>query len=136
MRLTASQVGLLMALLLPGCAADNQSRLPAFMRVKEAEPAPPEAPPDVALLVRKNLDMIFVVTTQPRALEATSAKRTDRGDAWTACVRARIVSIAGAPLPKQTYRLTIRQNEIIDRRRAGPSDSCDPEIFKPIMPTK
>ncbi|CCD97751.1 hypothetical protein [Bradyrhizobium sp. STM 3809] len=136
MRRTASLVGLLAALLLSGCAADSQSRLPAFMRVKEADPPPPEVPPDVAMLVRKNLDMIFVATTLPRDLEATSAKRTDRGDAWSACVRAQIISVAGAPLRNQIYRLTIRQNEIIDRRRVAAGDECVSENYKPIMPTK
>nr|WP_050781038.1 hypothetical protein [Bradyrhizobium sp. ORS 278] len=136
MRLTASQMGLFAALLLSGCAADSQSRLPAFMRVRDPEPPPPEAPPDVALLVRKNLDMIFVATSLPRDLEATSARRTDRGDAWTACVRAQIVSVAGAPLRNQTYKLTIRQNEIIDRRRAMAGDDCVSEDYRPIMPTK
>ncbi len=87
------------------------------MRARAPEP-PPEAPPDVAVLVRKSLDMIFVATAQPRDLEATPAMRTERGDAWTACVRAQIISVAGAPLRRQTYRLTIRQDEIIDRRRA------------------
>ncbi|WP_315721001.1 MULTISPECIES: hypothetical protein [unclassified Bradyrhizobium] len=108
---------MLAALPLAGCAADSQSRLPAFMRARAPEP-PPEAPPDVAVLVRKSLDMIFVATAQPRDLEATPAMRTERGDAWTACVRAQIISVAGAPLRRQTYRLTIRQDEIIDRRRA------------------
>jgi hypothetical protein len=135
MPLMASRVGLLAALLLAGCAADSQSRLPAFMRVREPEPPPAEAPPDVPLLVRKNLDMIFVPTTQPRDLEASAPKRTDSGDAWTACVRAQIISVAGAPLRRQTYRLTIKQSEIIDRRRATAGD-CMSQDFRPVMPTK
>ncbi|MGJ5181394.1 hypothetical protein ACQR16_33025 [Bradyrhizobium oligotrophicum] len=136
MRLMSSRVGLLAALLLAGCAADSQSRLPAFMRVREPEPPPPEAPPDVARLVRKNLDTLFVATSLPRDLETTSAKRTDRGDAWTACVRAQLISVTGAPLRRQTYRLTIRQDEIIDRRRAAPGDDCMSATYTAIMQTK
>ncbi|WP_284420646.1 MULTISPECIES: hypothetical protein [unclassified Bradyrhizobium] len=136
MRRIVSRVGLLAALLLAGCAADSNSRLPAFMRVKPPEPPQPEAPPDVALLVRKNLEMIFVATTQPRDLEVSSPRRTDQGDAWTACVRAQIISAAGAPLQRQTYRLTIKQSEIIDRRRAAAGDDCLSQSYSPVMPTK
>jgi hypothetical protein len=106
------------------------------MRASGPEPPPPEAPPDVAVLIRKNLDMIFVATALPRDLEATPATRTERGDAWTACVRAQIISVAGAPLRRQTYRLTIRQNEIIDRRRAVSGRDCVSDDYKPILPTK
>ncbi|WP_257169059.1 hypothetical protein [Bradyrhizobium sp. SRS-191] len=135
MRLTAILAGLLAALLLSGCAADSQSRLPAFMRVRASEPPPPEAAPDVGRLVRKNLDMIFVATTQPRDLEATAARRTDHGDAWTACVRAEIISVTGAPLRRQIYRLTIKQDEIIDRRRAAAGD-CVAEDYTAVLSTK
>ncbi|CCD84813.1 conserved protein of unknown function [Bradyrhizobium sp. ORS 285] len=135
MRRTATLAGLLAALLLSGCAADSQSRLPAFMRVRAPEPPPPEAPPDVGRLVRMNLDMIFVATTQPRDLEATAPRRTERGDAWTACVRAEIISVTGAPLRRQTYRLTIKQDEIIDRRRAAGQD-CVAENYTAVLPTK
>ncbi|WP_315812646.1 hypothetical protein [Bradyrhizobium sp. SZCCHNR2028] len=136
MRRIASQVGLLSALLLAGCAADSNARLPAFMRAKAPAPPQPEAAPDVALLVRKNLDMIFVATTLPRDLEATSARQTDAGDTWTACVRAGIISVSGAVLRRQTYRLTIRHNEIIDRRRAASADDCVSEDYKAVLPTK
>lgn len=136
MRRIASHVGLLSALLLTGCAADSNARLPAFMRAKAPEPPPPEAAPDVALLVRKNLDMIFVATTLPRDLEATSARHADAGDTWTACVRAQITSASGTALRRQTYRLMIRHNEIIDRRRAAAGDDCVSEDYKAVLPTK
>ncbi|WP_316167080.1 MULTISPECIES: hypothetical protein [unclassified Bradyrhizobium] len=140
MRRIASRVGLLSgllsALLLIGCAADSNARLPAFMRAKAPEPPQPEAAPDVALLVRKNLDMIFVATTLPRDVEATSARHADAGDTWTACVRAQIISASGTALRRQTYRLLIRHNEIIDRRRAAAGDDCVSEDYKAVLPTK
>ena len=136
MRRITSRLALLAALLLAGCAADSHSSLPAFMRAKEAAPSPPESPPDVPLLVRKNLDMIFVATTQPRELEASIARRADESDAWTACVRAQIISASGAPLRRQTYRLTIKQNEIIDRRRAGSGDYCMSQKYNAVLASK
>ncbi|WP_315804265.1 hypothetical protein [Bradyrhizobium sp. SZCCHNS3002] len=129
-------MGLLAALLLTGCAADSNARLPAFMRAKAPEPPQPEAAPDIALLVRKNLDAIFVATTLPRDVEATSARHADAGLTWTACVRAQIISASGTALRRQTYRLTIRHNEIIDRRRAATRDDCVPEDYKAVLPTK
>ncbi|UFZ04576.1 hypothetical protein LQG66_36250 [Bradyrhizobium ontarionense] len=136
MRLMASRFGLLTTLLVAGCAADSHSRLPAFMRANEPAPPQPEAPPDVPMLVRKNLDMIFVATTQPRDLETSAVRRADQGDAWTACVRAQITAVSGAPLRRQTYRLTIKQGEIIDRRRAVAGDDCISENYQAVLPTK
>lgn len=135
MRLVASGSALLAALLLAGCAADSRSSLPAFLRVKEAPLPAPEPAPDVPLLVRKNLETIFVASSLPRDLEASPARRNAPGDPWTACVRAEITSAAGQRLRRQTYRLTISQGEIIDRRRVAAGD-CVSESYSPILPTK
>ena len=115
MRRITSRLALLAALLLAGCAADSHSSLPAFMRAKEAAPSPPESPPE---------------------LEASIARRADESDAWTACVRAQIISASGAPLRRQTYRLTIKQNEIIDRRRAGSGDDCMSQKYNAVLASK
>ncbi len=136
MRQVASRLGLLGALLLAGCAADSHSSLPAFMRTTETAPPAPEPAPDVPLLVRKNLDSIFVATSRPRGLETSIARPTARGDAWIACVRAEIISATGEPLPRQTYRLTIAQGQIIDRRRVTAGDACLTETYGPVLATK
>jgi len=124
------------ALLVTGCAADSHSSLPPYMRVKETAPPAQESTPDVPFLVRKNLDMLFVASTQPRDLEVSSAQRMAAGDGWTACVRGEITPATGRALRRQTYRLTIRQNEIIDRRRATAGDACLTESYKRVLPTK
>jgi hypothetical protein len=124
------------ALLVTGCAADSHSSLPGFMRVKEPTAPAQETTPDVPLLVRKNLDTLFVASSQPRDLEVSPALRMAAGDGWTACVRGEITSTTGSALRRQTYRLTIRQNEIIDRRRAAAGDACLTEDYKPVLPTK
>jgi len=123
-------------LLVAGCAADTHSSLPAFMRAKEAPPPVPESTPDVAILVRKQLDMIFIASSLPRDLEVSPALPTAAGDGWTACVRAEITSTTGTALRRQTYRLTIRHDEIVDRRRAMAGDACLTENYKRVLPTK
>src|SRR5512142_136229 len=55
------------ALVLAGCGfADSHASLPEFMRTRTAELPPPEPPPDVRQLVRKNLDSVFVAASNPQ----------------------------------------------------------------------
>ncbi len=47
-------------MVLAGCGlADSRSPVPEFMRNKAPESPPAEAPPEVARLVRENLDSLF-----------------------------------------------------------------------------
>jgi len=120
---------------LAGCA-DSRSSVPEFMRVKEAPPPPPEQPPDVDLVVRKNLNSIFVVTSYPHNIRVSSPHRAVRGEGWTACVRAELTSATGTALGAQTYRLTIAGGDIVDRRRVGKEDNCVSERYTPVLMTK
>jgi hypothetical protein len=121
------------ALVLAGCGlADSRSPVPDFMRNKAAEPPPPEAPPDVGELVRKNLDSVFVATSNPRQVQVSPPRRDLHGSGWTACVRAELTSAMGKPLGGQTYRVTISGGVIIDRRRVEPEDNCASESYEPI----
>jgi hypothetical protein len=47
-------------------------------------------------------------------------------------VRADITSATGKPLGLQTYRITISDGEIADRKRAGDEDNCVSEKYEPI----
>jgi hypothetical protein len=127
-------VGLLgTALILAACGfADVRSPVPEFMRLKEAEPPPPEQPPDVKRLVRERMDFVFVNTSQPRQLRVSAAHRDVRGPGWTACVRAEVVSATGKPIGTQTFRISIAGGEIVDRRRAEEDDTCETENYEPI----
>src|SRR5260370_12600809 len=54
------------ALMLAGCGlADSRSPVPEFMRAKASDSPPPEPPPDVGQLVRKNLESVFVANSYP-----------------------------------------------------------------------
>ena len=64
--------------------ADVRSPVPEFMRVKGAEPAPPEPPPDVKSLVRDKMDFVFVASTHPRQVRVSLPHREVRGPGWTA----------------------------------------------------
>jgi hypothetical protein len=106
------------------------------MRVKEADPPPPEQPPDVELVVRKNLNSIFVVTSYPRGVRVSAPHHAVLGPGWTACVRADLTSATGTPLGPQTYRLTIAGGDIVDRRRVGTDDNCASEQYTPVLMVK
>jgi len=106
------------------------------MRVKEAAPPPPEQPPDVELLVRKNLNSIFVVTSLPREIRVSEPRRAGPGGGWTACVRAELTSATGSALGAQTYRLAIAGGDIVDRRRVGKEDNCASEHYMPVLMVK
>ncbi len=122
-----------MALVLTGCGfADVRSPVPEFMRAKEAEPPPPEAPPDVRLLVHDNLDAVFVANSLPHDVRVSAPHHEARGTGWTACVRAEVNSATGKPIGPQTWRITISDGAIVDRRRVDTDDNCETESYEPI----
>jgi hypothetical protein len=121
------------ALLLAGCGlADSHSPVPEFMRAKASDPPPPEQPPDVGQLVRKNLDSVFVASSYPRQVRVSPPHRDLHGPGWTACVRADLTSAMGKPLGAQTYRVTISDGVIVDRRRIETDDACTSENYEPV----
>jgi hypothetical protein len=121
------------ALALAGCGiADSRSPVPEFMRAKAGDPPVPEPPPDVKALIRKNLDAVFVATSYPKDVQVSPPRHDLRGLGWTTCVRAQLTSANGKPLGAQTYRVTINEGVILDRRRVEPEDTCDTESYEPI----
>lgn len=131
---TFARVALLAgALFTAACGfADSRAPLPAFMRIKEAEPPAPDPPPDVKGVVREQLEIIFVATSYPRDVQVALPHRAVRGPGWTACVRAQLTSATGTALGVQTYIVTIADGKIVDRRRAEADDICGSETFEPI----
>ncbi|QOZ08628.1 hypothetical protein [Bradyrhizobium sp. CCBAU 51765] len=112
--------------------ADSRAPVPEFMRMKEAEQPPPEAPPDVKRLVREQIDVVFLATSYPREVHVAPPRREVRGTGWTACVRAQLTSATGTPLGAQTYVVTISGGKIVDRRRAEEDDICRTESYERI----
>lgn len=121
-------VGLVQA----GCAADSHATLPAFMRVKTAEPQPLEAPPDVGQLLRDHLDAVFVASSNPAQIRFAAPHHVPVGPGWSACVRAQLTSATGRPIGEQSYLITIHDGVIDDRRRAEATDNCGSESYQPI----
>jgi hypothetical protein len=119
-------------LMLSACAADSHASLPQFLRAQAAAPPPPEPRPDVKQMVRDKLDAVFVATSHPREVRVSQPYHDVQGHGWTACVRAEVDSAMGKPLGSQTYRITIDEGAIIDRRRVGKEDNCDSETYEPI----
>jgi hypothetical protein len=121
------------ASVLAGCGlADSRSSVPEFMRLKAADPPPPEAPPDVKRLVREQLNSVFLAASNPRHVRVSPPLREARGAGWTACVKAELTSVIGKPLGGETYRVTISGGAIVDRRRAEADDTCGSETYEPI----
>lgn len=120
------------ALLLAGCGfADSRAPLPDFMRARASEP-PPEPPPDVKQMVRSQLDSVFVASSAPRDVRVSRPHRQIEGLGWTACVRAELTSATGKPLGTQTYRITIEDGVMLDRRHVQADDNCLSETYEPI----
>ncbi len=121
------------ALALSACGfADSRAPLPAFMRIKEPDAAPPEPPPDVKQLMRDKLDSVFVTTSYPHDVQVSRPLHDPQGPGWTACVRAEVSSATGKPIGTETYRVTIVDGEIADRRRVDDNDNCMSEEYQPI----
>ena len=104
--------------------ADSHAPVPEFMRVQEPDPLP-QSPPDVRQLVRDQLESVFVRTSLPPLHDS-------RGPGWTARVKAEVNSATGKPIGTETYRVTISEGQIVDRRRADDNDNCTSETFQPI----
>ena len=118
---------------LAGCGfADSRSPVPAFMRAKAPDPPPPEPPPDVKRLVRDGLDQVFVANAAPHDVQVSTPYHEAQGSGWTACVRADLTSATGKPLGTQTYRITINDGVITDRRRIDADDNCVDAHYEPI----
>ena len=118
--------------LLAACAADPHSALPEFMKAQASMDRPPEPPPDVKQMVHDKLDAVFVATSLPRDVRVSAPHRDPRGEGWTACVRANLNSATGSALGIQTYRITIEEGMIVDRRRVGVEDNCASERYEPV----
>ena len=119
-------------MVLAACAADSRSPVPEFMRAQASEPPPPEPPPDVRQMVREKLDSVFVPTSYPQQVQVSPPHHDVRGPGWTACVRAEVTSATGKPLGVQTYRITISDGVIADRKHVGAEDNCVSETYEPI----
>lgn len=133
LRIVAHAALLAGALALGACGfADSRAPVPEFMRMKDAEPAPPEPPPDVRTIVRDQLDVVFVPSSYPRDVQVAPAHHEVRGPGWTSCVRAQLTSATGTPLGPQTYIVTISGGKVVDRRRAETDDTCGSEAYEPI----
>jgi hypothetical protein len=118
------------AFVLAGCGfADSHASLPEFMRSRTAEPPAPEPPPDVRQLVRKNLDSVFVATSNPQQVRVSPPLHEAQGSGWTACVTAELTSVMGTPLGSETYRIKIKDGVIMDRQR---DENCVSENWEPI----
>ncbi|MCK1745551.1 hypothetical protein IVA80_33510 [Bradyrhizobium sp. 139] len=121
------------ALALGSCGfADSRAPVPEFMRMKEAEQPPPEAPPDVKRMVREQINVVFLNTSYPREVHVAPPHREVRGPGWTACVRAQLTSATGSALGTQIYVVTINGGKVVDRRRAEADDICGSESYEPI----
>jgi hypothetical protein len=118
------------ATMLAACAADSHASLPSFLRTEANEP-PPEPAPDVKRMVREQLGSVFVSTSYPREVQVSRPLREVRGSGWTACVRAEVTSATGTPLGVQTYRITISEGVITDRKRVASEDNCVSETYEP-----
>ncbi len=121
------------ALALAACGfADSRAPVPAFMRAKAADPLPPEPPPNVKQLVHDNLDSVFVSTSDPQNVRVSRPLHDPEAPGWTACVRAEVNSATGKPIGTETYRITIDDGQIADRRRVDDNDNCISEDYQPI----
>ena len=117
---------------LGGCTgADSHSWVPAFMRDVPTEAAREEQP-EVATIVRAQLDSVFVANSFAHNVQVSSAHRDPRALDWIACVRAEVNSATGKPIGVQTYRIVIADGKIVDRRRSEDDDNCGSENYQPI----
>jgi hypothetical protein len=72
---------------------------------------------------------VFVAASNPQKVRVSPPLHEAGGPGWTACVTAELTSVMGRPLGSETYRITINDGAITDRRR---DDNCASESLEPI----
>ncbi len=121
------------ALAVSACGfADSHAPVPSFMRIKAADPPPPEPVPNVRQLVHDKMDFVFVSSSYPHDVRVSRPLHDPRGPGWTACVKAEVNSANGQPIGTQTYRIFISEGDIVDRRRVEADDNCLTENYESI----
>ena len=80
----------------------------------------------------KNSNSVFTAASHPTHVQASPPRHDLRGPGWTACVKAELTSVMGKPLGMQTYRITIADGVILDRRHVEGEDTCEIESYEPI----
>ena len=83
-------------------------------------------------MVRSHLDSVFVAASAPRDVRVSRPRHQIAALGWIACVTAELTSATGKPLGTQTYRITIEDGVILDRRHVEADDTCVSETYEPI----
>ena len=73
-----------------------------------------------------------MAASRPRRVQVSAPRPDLRGPGWTACVKAETTSVTGKPLGTQTYRITISNGVVSDRRQVEADDTCMSESYEPI----
>jgi hypothetical protein len=115
-----------------GLRLRRQPRAAAGFHARQGQRTAAEPPPDVKQMVRSQLDSVFVASSAPRDVRVSRPHHQIEGLGWTACVRAELTSATGKPLGTQTYRITIEDGVMLDRRHVEADDNCLSETYEPI----
>jgi hypothetical protein len=127
---------LAMASMLPlgACAVDPNvgygGYLPDFLKQTTAT-TQAEAPPDVAAILRANINVMFVSTTTPSNIRYSPPVAANLGG-WGTCVRANLTGATGKPLGERTYLVNILHDQIGDRQLTSGNDRCAHETYKSL----
>ena len=75
---------------------------------------------------------MFTAASRPTHVQVSQPLHDPRGLGWTACVRAGTDLRDRPPLGTQTYRISINEGVIFDRRHVEADDTCASEHYEPI----
>ena len=104
------------------------SELPDYLKRASAN-AKVEVPPNVAAILRENVNAIFVSTAAPTNIRYSSPVPAKHGG-WETCVEANLTGATGKPLGQRRYFVNITDNQIGDRRDGV--DRCAKETYQPL----
>src|SRR5665213_1208457 len=116
--------------LLFGCGAvDSQvSYVSAFFRQPAPKAVEIEQPPDVHLLVRNNIAVIFTAAASPNNIRVSFPIPAQYGG-WTTCIKVLAQGITGRSLGTQTYLVYIEHDQISRRERVDDAHWCAQETY-------
>ena len=122
-----------LAVTLSGCGTVDSgvTYLPESFRQPAPKPPEIEQPPDVGLIISKNVSAVFTTASAPRNTRVSFPIPAKYGG-WQACVRASVRNVTGRSMGTQTYLVNIDHGLIGRRERVDEAHWCATETYQSL----
>jgi hypothetical protein len=104
--------------------------MPDFLK-QRSSPAAVEQPPDVAVIVRSNINAVFTAASAPTDIRFSLPVLAKYGG-WDTCIRASVTGATGKRLGERTFLVNIDNNQIGRREPVDDNHWCAKENYQKL----